>query len=162
MIWSWLAGMVLLLVLEIQLGEMTALMLALGAGMAALLAWAGAPVWMQGVGFAAVAVSAVALLRPFCRRWLQPQHSAHGADGFIGQEARVLEAIPADGRGRVQIHGEIWSAHAYDALPVDSRVTIVALSNNLLEVIPSQALLPESATWLQTPERRLHDKGAQN
>ncbi|MGV3526044.1 MAG: NfeD family protein [Candidatus Sericytochromatia bacterium] len=162
MIWIWLAVMGLLLMLEMHLGEMTALMLALGAGSAALLAWAGTPFWMQGMGFAGVAISAVALLRPLCRRWLQPQHSTHGADAFVGQEARVLEAIPADGRGRVQIHGEIWSAHAYDDLPVGTRVTIVALANNLLEVIPSQALLPDTASWLQTPDRRRHDKGVHN
>lgn len=152
MVLTWLLISLILLMAELTFSELTALMLLLGALSAAGLAAMGLPPVVQGLGFGVVALGMVAFLRPVLRHWLQPVESQLSTDGFVGQEARVLEAIGPDQPGRIKIHGEIWNASAYDALEPGEVVIITGIRNNFAEVVSRQALRPTGSQQLQTPE----------
>jgi len=57
-----------------------------------------------------------------------------GEDGMIGQAGTALSAIPAGGTGRVQAHGEIWTATAADPINAGDLVRIVGMDGLLLTV----------------------------
>ena len=84
------------------------------AGVAALVAAIGTPVWIQLVVFTAASVAGVAVLRPIARRHLHvPAALRTGTAALVGTKATVVERVDGSG-GRVKIGGEIWSARAFD------------------------------------------------
>ena len=140
MIWIWLLLCAGLLLTELLLGEMTALMLCLGALAAVGIAAAGlGPLW-QALVFGGVSLGMVVFLRPLMRHWLQPAETVMGTDGFVGQEAEVLDAISPARRGRVKLHGEIWNASSYEQIEAGEAVYITGLRDNCLDVVPHYAL----------------------
>lgn len=87
--------------------------IAVAAGLAALVALAGAGAVFQVIVFIAGSVAAVALLRPIAVRHLRvPPRIRTGTAALVGAKAVVLERVDADG-GRVKIGGEVWSARAF-------------------------------------------------
>jgi membrane protein implicated in regulation of membrane protease activity len=86
---------------------------ALAAVVAALVAVAGAAVWLQVIAFAAAALASLALLRPLARAHLRmPPALRTGTAALQGARATVLQRVDHSG-GRVRIGGEEWSARAY-------------------------------------------------
>jgi membrane protein implicated in regulation of membrane protease activity len=87
--------------------------LAVAAGLAALVALAGAGVVLQLLAFIVASVASIALLRPIAVRHLRvPPRIRTGTAALVGSKAVVLERVDADG-GRVKIGGEVWSARAF-------------------------------------------------
>ncbi len=88
--------------------------LALAAGIAAIVAAAGAGVAIQIIAFVLSSLAALLILRPLATRHMRlPPHVRTGAAALVGTTATVLEQVDRDG-GRVKIGGEIWSARSYD------------------------------------------------
>jgi membrane protein implicated in regulation of membrane protease activity len=86
---------------------------ALAAVVSALVAVAGAAVWLQLVVFAAAALASIGFLRPLARAHLSMPHAIRtGTAALEGAKATVLQRVDQDG-GRVRIGGEEWSARAY-------------------------------------------------
>jgi membrane protein implicated in regulation of membrane protease activity len=86
---------------------------ALAAVVGALVAVAGAAVWVQVIGFAAAALASLAFLRPLARAHLRmPPALRTGTAALHGAKATVLQRVDQHG-GRVRIGGEEWSARAY-------------------------------------------------
>lgn len=142
MLWIWLCGAVGLIVTELFTGELTALMLALGASAALAAYGLGLDLYWQIAICALSSLLSLWLLKPVLYGWMQPEVTELSTEGFIGQDAQVLEAIAPGQRGRVKIHGEIWFATAYEAIPAGEPVTIVQIRNNCLEVISQAHLRP--------------------
>lgn len=142
MVWLWLLLFAGLVITELLLGEMTALMLACGALAAAATAAIGLSWPWQAASFGVFSLLMVLFLRPALRKLIEAPRHAAGTEGFLGQDGQVVEAISADGKGRIKIYGEIWNASCYEALDVGQFVTIAAIRDNCLEVVPRHALHP--------------------
>ena len=59
-----------------------------------------------------------------------------GAEALVGRPARVIEAIPADDKGRVRIFGDDWQAVSADgtAIPEGKKVEVVSRDGKVLTV----------------------------
>ncbi|MBW2367091.1 MAG: nodulation protein NfeD [Deltaproteobacteria bacterium] len=55
-----------------------------------------------------------------------------GADGLIGEEGVVRQAI--DPEGKVFVHGELWQAVSQAAIPIGTRVRVTGVRNLIVEV----------------------------
>jgi len=110
----WVVAAVLLAVGEILTPGLFFLgPVALGAGVAAVVAALSAPVWLQLIVFAAVSAASLAVLRPLARRHLHmPAAIRTGTAALEGARAVVLQRVDDHG-GRVRIGGEEWSARAF-------------------------------------------------
>lgn len=89
---------------------------ALGAAAAAIVSLAGVGAVISLVCFVAVAMLALAFLRPIAARHMKvPPRIRTGAAALIGKQAVVLERIANDeGMGTVRIDGEVWTARSYN------------------------------------------------
>lgn len=110
----WVVAAVLLAVGEILTPGLFFLgPVALGAGVAAVVAAVGAAVWLQLIVFAAVSAASLAVLRPLARRHLHmPAAIRTGTAALEGAHAVVIQRVDDHG-GRVRIGGEEWSARAF-------------------------------------------------
>jgi membrane protein implicated in regulation of membrane protease activity len=129
--WIWLGGAVTFGIAELaSSGAFFMLPFAVGAGLACLLAFLGAPLVAQWLVFVLVSVALVAALRPLAAR-LARDHPAEGigARRLIGQQGTVLAEIPAgvNELGTVRVHREEWRAETVDgsALPPGSEIRVV-------------------------------------
>jgi membrane protein implicated in regulation of membrane protease activity len=115
----WLIAAVGLAGFELASLNLVLIMLAGGAGAAAIAALVGVPVILQVVIFAVVSLALLGLVRPIAQRHMEVStgHHATGVDALVGQPATVLEAVDSD-RGAVKIGGEVWSARSYDETQV--------------------------------------------
>lgn len=121
---------------------------ALGAMIAAVLAFLDIGLAGQWLAFVAVSFGSFAALRPLARRLDQGQPSdGIGARRLIGQPATVLEGIPGGPHelGLVRVHREEWRAESVDGDPIDagSVVQVVEQRGTRLVVSPVRtAALP--------------------
>lgn len=139
--WIWLAATGFFAVGEAALaGSFFLLPFAVGAVVAAVIAFAGGGVAPQWIAFAAISVIASAALIPLRRRLdrTEPQDGI-GSRRLIGQDARVLEAIGAgpNAVGQVRIGREMWRAESQDqsAIPEGSTVRVVDVRGTAVVVI---------------------------
>ncbi len=86
-----------------------------GAGIAALLAAAGAGATIEWAAFIVVSILLLAALRPIAREHARSRSKIKtGTAALVGQTATVVERIAnAEGVGCVKLDGEIWTARAY-------------------------------------------------
>ena len=93
---------------------------AVGAAVAALLAFAGVSVAVEWLVFLVVSVATLAALRPLARR-LDRDALDHGvgARRLVGTRATVLQDIPGDTElGLVRVDREEWRAQSSDGTPI--------------------------------------------
>lgn len=81
-----------------------------------------------------VSLSAIILFLVQLAVRVQKQRAVTGADGMIGEIGSALSSIDAGGVGRVQTHGEIWTATAGEAIAAGERVRVVSVQGLLLTV----------------------------
>jgi membrane-bound serine protease (ClpP class) len=72
------------------------------------------------------------LVRLAVRAQLQPAFT--GSQGMIGEIGRALTSIEPGGAGRVQTHGEIWTATSPDRIAAGDAVQVSALNGLMLTV----------------------------
>jgi len=82
-----------------------------GAGSAAVVAAAGAPLWVQALVGVGVALAGIAFVRPIALRHLKKStgQTRTGVDALPGATGRALSEITRDD-GRINLRGEVWSA----------------------------------------------------
>jgi membrane protein implicated in regulation of membrane protease activity len=93
---------------------------ALGALVAAILAFAGVSVGVEWVVFLVVSIATLIALRPVARR-LDRNALDHGvgARRLVGSRATVLQDIPGDAElGMVRVDRETWRAQSTDGAPI--------------------------------------------
>ncbi len=111
--WIWVTvGFVLLAVEVVTPGGFYAVFFGLSALAVGLLAGLGAagPLWLQGILFGTLAVGALALFRPVLTKHLRSAADTVTVDDLVGSVARVREPVPADGSGKVELRGSVWTA----------------------------------------------------
>lgn len=153
--WVWLSAAVVF-----GLGEMTSpgsfflAPFAVGAAVAALLAFAGAAVGLTWVVFVVVSLGTFVGLRPLANRLDAAGGNPRGvgARRLVGEEGLILDHVPAgpDEMGLVRVGREEWRAQSSDgqAIPKDTRVTVVEVRGTRVVVFPTGLYLPT-----EPPER---------
>lgn len=139
----WVAGAVLLGVIEVLVVDLMFLMFAGGALAAAIAAALGAPVWLQVVVFCVTSGILLISVRPWALRFLHrggPELRTNVA-AHVGRTAVVLIDVTAHA-GRVKLAGEVWTARAAspdDVFPVGSTVRVVRIDGATAVVEPATA-----------------------
>ena len=113
----WVAGALLLVVIETMTADLTFLMIAGGALGGGLTSFLGGPVWAQVVVFACVSTLLLFAVRPWAKRRLAaatPQMKTN-VDALIGRSAVTITPVDREG-GRVRLGGEEWSARLAPAV----------------------------------------------
>lgn len=110
--WIWLGAAVLFALGEIATpGSFFLAPFAVGAAVAAVLAFADVPVVVEWTAFVAVSVACLAALRPLARRLDRDGVTEGiGSRRLIGRRGVVLLAIPAGDVGTVRVDREEWRA----------------------------------------------------
>lgn len=138
--WAWWLGAALLAVIvEMFVLDFVLTMLAVSAGVAALIAFLGLPLWAQVAGFAISAAILLRVLRPWLlenlrRRTVLVETNVHA---LVGRDAVVTAPTTALG-GQVKLAGEIWTARteARTELEVGSHVHVVRIDGATAVVEP--------------------------
>lgn len=123
----WIAGALVLGLVEIASLDLVFFMLALAAVAAALAAGADQSITVQVLTFVAVAALLLAVLRPIALRKLKPAAGGEltNTDALVGRTALVLQEV-TDRTGLVKLSGEEWTARTAPGtvLPVDETVHV--------------------------------------
>lgn len=126
----WLTIFLLLAVTEMLTLNLYFILMSVGA-LAALVAFLlGAPLWLQIVIFAVVALATTVLIRPLALAHLNrgPADQLSNVERLIGHGAVVLETVGTSG-GLVKIGGDIWTARIVSGaeIPVGTNVEVAAI-----------------------------------
>ena len=114
---------------------------AIGAVVAALISVLGAGALVSAIGFLAVSMAVVLLLRPLAMRHRHlPAQLRTGAAALVGQPALVVERIAnREGVGTVKIGGEVWTARSFDedrVINAGEQVEVVEIRGATALVLP--------------------------
>jgi membrane protein implicated in regulation of membrane protease activity len=125
-LWFWIGAAVFLSVSEIFTAGFFMLPFGIGAAAAAVLAYFEAGEVPQLLVFIGISLIALFLLRRFVRIGDENQPNV-GSNRFVGQRARVIEAIDrAEGVGRVRMETETWRATT-DGAPIEEGTEVKVL-----------------------------------
>ena len=123
-------------------GSFFLLPFAIGAVVAALLAFLDVNVVVQFIAFAGVSLGSLALLRPVAKRLDRGEPTQGiGAKRLIGEQALVLETIPGQhDSGLIRVGREEWRAETADGseVPAGATVKIVELRGTRVIVFPTE------------------------
>jgi membrane protein implicated in regulation of membrane protease activity len=145
--WIWLIAAVVFGVGEMATpGAFFLAPFAIGAGVAAILAFADVALAAQWFAFVGVSIVAFAGLRPLARHL---DREVGGADGvgsrrLIGRHGTVLEAIEPGHLGLVRVESEQWRAEApvRVSVPVGTTIRVTGVEGTRLVVTPSEEQTP--------------------
>lgn len=114
-IYTWLLLTAALLIIEALTAGLTTIWFAGGSIAALILAFLGAPIWLQTGVFAAVSLILLLVTRPLVLKYMKKGRGATSLDRMIGQEVLVTEKIDnLRGTGEVQVSGQYWMARSVD------------------------------------------------
>ena len=115
-VYTWLLLTAALLVIEALTAGLTTIWFAGGSIVALILAFLGAPVWLQTGAFAAVSLILLLVTRPLALKYMNKGKGATSLDRMIGREVLVTEQIDnLRGTGEVQVDGQYWMARSADS-----------------------------------------------
>ncbi len=138
----WLIGLVVFLIIEIVTLGLTTIWFAGGALVAFVASLVGAPVVVQVILFFAVSLLLLFFTRPVVQKRLNNSREKTNVSSMIGKEGRVVEAIDNFSEsGRIVVNGMEWTARAVQdevKIPVDAKVTIQEIQGVKALVIPTQ------------------------
>jgi membrane protein implicated in regulation of membrane protease activity len=146
--WIWLVASALFLVGELATpGTFFLLSFALGAALAAVLAFLGVGVAWEWAAFLGATVGALAALFPLRHRLDRalPQIGI-GPDRLVGQEAVVIRPVRAGDTGLVRVGREEWTAEAADGSALDAGLTV-----KVVEVRGTRAIVSPAGTDRPVP-----------
>lgn len=129
--WIWLTATVLFAVGELSVpGTFFMLSFAGGGLVATVIAFAGAAIAIQWLGFVGVTAVSFAVLVPIGRHIdRDTSHARVGATRWAGRVAVVLDAIPGGphATGLVRVEREQWRAESADGRPVPAGASVKVL-----------------------------------
>jgi membrane protein implicated in regulation of membrane protease activity len=118
--WLWVLVGIALLVVEVSTpGGLFALFFGAGALVVALLAWMGVGETLQWLAFAVLSLAGMAALRgPLLRRLAQAGPAGPPTAELVGEQATLLDDLPAGGQGRAELRGTSWTVRAASGIPM--------------------------------------------
>lgn len=125
--WSfWLILMLLLISVQVVTGEMTFLLIAIGALTAIIADVLGAPLYVQIIIMAVVSIASLLWLRSFDtkRRANDTGPSPWSVNRYVGRMGEVTEEVTSS-QGMVRIGNEIWSARTYRPTPIPAETPVI-------------------------------------
>lgn len=131
--WIWTAAALVFFVGEMMTaGSFFALPFAVGATLAAILAFAGVDVELTWLFFVVVSGTASAILWPLARRIDRRGASIDGTPGarrWIGQRAEVIQPIPGGiaGTGMIRLEREQWRAESVDGSAIEAGAVVAVV-----------------------------------
>lgn len=126
----WTAAIILFGVVEAVTAGLVCIWFVVGALVALVAAFVGAPLWLQIVLFLLVSAAALALTRPLLRKITNVKAEATNADRVLGEVAKVTETIDNENSaGAVYADGKTWTARSVDdtVIPAGSLVHIESM-----------------------------------
>jgi len=112
---TWLAVLVVMLVIEIVTLGLTTIWFAGGALAAFIAALLGAPVIVQVILFIVISVVLLIVTRPIAVKYFNKDRIKTNVDSMIGREGIVISAIDnLYGVGQVIVSGQEWTARSAD------------------------------------------------
>jgi membrane protein implicated in regulation of membrane protease activity len=144
--WVWLGAAVLFAVGEmVNPGSFFLLPFAIGAAVAAVLAVFNVPVAIGWIAFVTVSIVSLLALRPIAHRLDHDEPvEGIGARRLIGEQGRVIEAIPDDGElGLVRINREQWRAETLEGTALDAGAAVRVVEVRGTRVVVHPVLSPE-------------------
>ena len=135
-VYTWLALIVVLIIIEAATVSLTTIWLAGGALVAFIFALFELPLWTQVVAFLAVSVILLAFTRPIAVKYFKSKIQKTNTDALIGTNGLVIMDIFEHKLGQVKIRGQIWTAVSEDDcdIPVNTEVVVVAIEGVKLVV----------------------------
>lgn len=134
----WAVVAVICLIMELTAGDFFIICFSIGAFFAAIVAALGGGIYLQLVAFAMFTLISLFWVRPFAKRYLHKGEDTRvsNADALMGRQGRVVEAVKADGFGRVQIDGDIWKAVTNEAQDISAgtNVRVVGRESTIITV----------------------------
>ena len=134
----WAVIAVVCLILELMAGDFFIICFSIGAVFAALVAAVGGGIYLQLLVFAIFSFISLFWVRPFAKRYLHKGEDPRvsNADALMGRQGRVVEAVEAEGFGRVQIDGDIWKAVTNEKqdIPAGSNVRVIGRESTIITV----------------------------
>ena len=134
----WAVIAVVCLILELMAGDFFIICFSIGAVFAALVAAVGGGIYLQLLVFAIFSFISLFWVRPFAKRYLHKGEDPRvsNADTLMGRQGRVVEAVEAEGFGRVQIDGDIWKAVTNEKqdIPAGSNVRVIGRESTIITV----------------------------
>lgn len=140
--WIWLAATAAFAIGEMaSAGTFFLAPFAIGAGVAAILAFADVGLAPEWLAFLVVSGGTFASFRPLARRLDQGQPTEGiGSRRLIGQQATVLEEIPAGHHelGLVRVHREEWRAETVDGSGAPAGAVVQVVEQRGTRLVVSQ------------------------
>ncbi len=127
MVGMWLIVAVLAVIAEACTAQLVAIWFAPAALVALVASWCGMPVVGQVILFVAVSALLIVFLYRKLRRNIADKCEKTNLDALVGAKAKVEEAIPADGYGRVKIRGVSWKAYCKEAADVGETLNVESI-----------------------------------
>lgn len=135
MFWIWMAAAVLFLIGEIAVPTFFFLCFAVAAAATGVYSIWGPQEYYWQIGiFIIVSLVLIPLTRNFAKRVTSPHAQKANIDNIVGSTALVVKEISAHESGQVKIEGEVWSATATEAIPLNSSVRVVKISGTKVHV----------------------------
>jgi membrane protein implicated in regulation of membrane protease activity len=125
--WVWVAATAIFAIGEMAtVGSFVLAPFAVGALVAALLAFAGVGVVTEWLAFIVVSIAALVAMRPLARRLNRNAiDDGVGARRLVGSRATVLQAIPGGAElGMAMVDREEWRAQSIDDAPIPEGTTV--------------------------------------
>lgn len=133
--WLWTIFAIVMGIGEIFTAGFFLLPFAIGAGAAAVLAWAGSPLLAQWLVFFGLSVFSLAYLRKFMNRQDEGEQPRVGANRWVGEEGTVLKGIdPVTDAGMVRVLREKWRATADQPIATGERIVVTKIQGTRLTV----------------------------
>lgn len=107
----WIVAALVAAGIEVFTVDLTFALIAVGAATAGIVAFLGAPLWLQAVVGVGVSLAGIAFVRPVALRHLRRSvpSTRTGVDALPGARGKTLSEVTVDG-GRITLKGEVWSA----------------------------------------------------
>jgi membrane protein implicated in regulation of membrane protease activity len=117
--WAWLILGFALMAAEIVSMGLVLLFLGVSAVIVGALSWAGlsGPAWMEWLLFSILSLVSVGFFRKPLLRKLR-LNEKRDIDTMVGEQARAIEDIPANGQGKVELRGSVWTARNLGGTPI--------------------------------------------
>ena len=123
----WLAGMLILAIIEAATLGLTAIWFAFGCLIAMLVALIGWNIWLQLIFFVVASGVLLAFTRPIARKYLKLGREKTNADRLISMTGVVTQTLDSQKAcGQVRVNGQIWSASSVDGcvLPEGKKIRV--------------------------------------
>ncbi len=114
-LYVWMIVIIACVAIEAFTLDLSAIWFAVGGVSALVAASIGLALPAQLVIFVLFSAALLALVRPFCRRFLRTSQEPTNADRIIGASAVVIEEIDnVQQTGEIKVFGQMWTARSMD------------------------------------------------